>query len=112
MYYGQHGNASLNSLFYGSSKNISVEEIYGVHYNSSIYQFTIQTGNPGEITMTIIEVTLISLTGLDYNLALYHCATLSYATRITKPLGVPRKRKSSTVTRNSSYIFTVEKVRQ
>ncbi len=65
MYYGQHGNASLNSLFYGSSKNISMEEIYGAHYNSSIYQFTVPTGNPGEITMAIIEVTLISLTGLD-----------------------------------------------
>ena len=48
----------------------------------------------------------------DYNLPLYHCATLSYATRITITLGVARKRKSLTVTRNSSYIFTVEKVRQ
>ncbi len=42
-----------------------MEEIYGVDYNSSIYQFTILTGNQGENSTTIIEVTLKSLTGLD-----------------------------------------------
>jgi len=64
-YYGQHSNESLESMFSGKSSNISIEEIYGVDYNSSIYQFNIwQIGRYGENT-TIIELTLIRLNGLD-----------------------------------------------
>ncbi len=65
IYYGPSGNASLNYMFHGESRNISIEEIYGVDYNSSIYQFTILTGNQGDNRTTIIEVSLKSLTELD-----------------------------------------------
>ena len=56
MYYGQHGNNSLGTMFLGYSENISMEEIYGVDYNSSIYQFTIRTGAGWENSSTTIEV--------------------------------------------------------
>jgi hypothetical protein len=52
-------------MFHGESRNISMEEIYGVDYNSSLYQFTILTGNQGDNRTTIIEVALKSLTELD-----------------------------------------------
>jgi hypothetical protein len=52
-------------MFHGDSRNISMEEIYGVDYNNSIYQFTIMTGNRGDNRTTIIEVALKSLTKLD-----------------------------------------------
>ncbi len=61
-YYGQHSNESLESMFTGKSSNISMEEIYGVDYNSSIYQFTI--GRYVENT-TIIDLGLLRLNGLD-----------------------------------------------
>ena len=65
IYYGQHGNQSLDWMFAGKSSNISMEEIYGVDYNSSIYQFTIwQIGRYGENT-TIIDLGLLRLNGLD-----------------------------------------------
>jgi hypothetical protein len=64
-YYGQHGIESLHKMFSGESSNISMEEIYGVDYNSSIYQFTTwQVGRYGENT-TIIDLALIRLHGLD-----------------------------------------------
>jgi hypothetical protein len=65
MYYGQHGNASLVRMFNGDSSNISMEEIYGVDYSSSVYHFTIQTSRRSANSTTIIEVTLKSLNGLD-----------------------------------------------
>ncbi len=45
-----------------------MKEIYGVDYNSSLYQFTILTGNQGDNRTTIIEVSLRSLTELDGSL--------------------------------------------
>ncbi len=42
-----------------------MDEIYGVDYNSSIYQFTMQTGDSGANTMTTIDVNLKNLQGLD-----------------------------------------------
>jgi hypothetical protein len=61
-YYGQHSNESLDWMFAGKSSNISMDEIYGVNFNSSIYQFTI--GRYVENT-TIIDLALIRLNGLD-----------------------------------------------
>jgi hypothetical protein len=55
----------MNFMFHGESRNISMEEIYGVNYNSSIYQFTYLTWNQWDNSTTSIEVTLRSLTGLD-----------------------------------------------
>jgi hypothetical protein len=53
-------------MFSGKSIDISMEEIYGVDFNSSIYQFTTQTWHSGANTMTTIEVILEHyLTGLD-----------------------------------------------
>jgi hypothetical protein len=54
----------LEQIFSGYSENISMEEIYRVDFNSSIYQFTIQTG-PHEANKTTIEVTLQYLIGMD-----------------------------------------------
>jgi hypothetical protein len=65
MYYGQHNNAFLYKMFSGYSENISMEEIYGADYNSSIYQFMVQTGDREAFTATTIGLTLQSLTGLD-----------------------------------------------
>jgi hypothetical protein len=42
-----------------------MEEIYGVNYNSSIYQFAIQTGDSRTNTITTIDVNLKLLHGLD-----------------------------------------------
>jgi hypothetical protein len=65
MYYGQHNNASLNQMFMGFSKNISMEEIYGIDYNSSIYHFTIPTWKHKANTTTTIDVTLQYFSGLE-----------------------------------------------
>jgi hypothetical protein len=65
-YYDQYGNdIFLYQMFSGHSENISMEEIYGVDFNSSIYQFTIQTGPHGKTKTTTIEVTLIHINGMD-----------------------------------------------
>ncbi len=64
MFYGQNGNESLAIMFSGLSRNISIEEIYGVDYNSSINKFSIQTGGSWANMMTTIKVTLEELTGL------------------------------------------------
>jgi hypothetical protein len=69
MYYDQHGNTySVYDMFSGYIENISMQEIYGIDYNSSIYHFTtiIQTGNLGaKTTTTTIEVTMQNIVGLD-----------------------------------------------
>jgi hypothetical protein len=64
MFYGQNGNESLAIMFSGLSRNISIEEIYGVDYNSSINKFSIQTGDSWANMTTTIKVTLEELTGL------------------------------------------------
>jgi hypothetical protein len=80
MYYGQHGNNSLGTMFLGYSENISMEEIYGVDYNSSIYQFIIRTGPGRANTTTTIEVTLEYFKGLNgsyYDTRLFGLSLLS-----------------------------------
>jgi len=52
-------------MFTGYSENISMEEIYRVDINSSIYQFTIQTGPHEANTTATIEGTLQYLIGMD-----------------------------------------------
>jgi hypothetical protein len=65
MYYGQQNNASLYQMFGGYSENISMEEIYGVDFNSSIYKFNTHAGPIGATKTTTIEVTLIHINGMD-----------------------------------------------
>jgi hypothetical protein len=65
-YYDQFGYKSfLPQMFIGHSENISMEEIYGVDFNRSMYQFTIQTGPNGANLTTAIEVTLNNIIGMD-----------------------------------------------
>jgi hypothetical protein len=52
-------------MFSGHSEYISMEEIYGVDFNSSIYKFNTHAGPYGANTTTTIEVTLQHLNGLD-----------------------------------------------
>jgi hypothetical protein len=56
------------SLFTFGSSNISIEEIYGIDYNSSIYQFqtisiSVETSNT--LNLGIIGTSLVYLHGLD-----------------------------------------------
>jgi hypothetical protein len=52
-------------MFRGYSKKISMEEIYGVDYNSSIYHFIVRTWKHKANTVTTIDVTLLYFSGLD-----------------------------------------------
>jgi hypothetical protein len=49
-------------MFLGNSQNLSMEEIYGVNYNSSILQFTSKTIHQNPST---IELSLTALHGMD-----------------------------------------------
>ncbi len=56
------------ALFSGVSSNISIEEIYGIDYNSSIYQFrtTYSLGNMSDdAKLKIFNNSLVSIFGLD-----------------------------------------------
>jgi hypothetical protein len=65
-YYNQFGNSIfLPQMFSGHSENIRMEEIYGVDFNSSIYQLNIHTGPQEANTTSNIEVTLQHLNGMD-----------------------------------------------
>jgi hypothetical protein len=59
----------MMGLYNGVPSNISTEEIYGIDYNSSIYQFrtTYSLANSSETAnlMVIIETYLTSIYGLD-----------------------------------------------
>jgi hypothetical protein len=68
-YYDQYVNdIFLYQMFSGRRENISMEEIYGVNFNSSIYQFNIHTGpHRATKTTTTIEVTQQHLNGMDGN---------------------------------------------
>jgi hypothetical protein len=61
------------ALFNGVSSDISIEEIYGIDYNSSIYQFhttyslanTSATVNLSHENLGVVETSLASIYGLD-----------------------------------------------
>jgi hypothetical protein len=69
VYYSGRGNASLMALFSGVSSDISIEEIYGIDYNSSIYQFqttySTATVNLSHENLGVIDTSLASIYGLD-----------------------------------------------
>jgi len=64
-YYGQHGNFSLSDLYSGSNINISMEEIYAIEYNSSIYQFRASAKTSHSVNLDIVEIALLSISGFD-----------------------------------------------
>jgi hypothetical protein len=56
------------SLLNSGSSNISIEEIYGIDYSGSIYQFqtvNITSINNDTLTLGVIETSLVSIYGLD-----------------------------------------------
>jgi hypothetical protein len=57
-------NPILDSIYNGDSANISMEEIYGIDYNSSIYQFTIQK-DPNGTSPSNIDMSVFQLFGLN-----------------------------------------------
>jgi hypothetical protein len=65
MYHGKHSNTSVASLYRGMGRNISMEEIYRIDYNSSIYRFSIQNRYSGRLDPTNIKVDLFNFIGLD-----------------------------------------------
>ncbi len=52
-------------MFNGGIKNISMEAIYGIDYNSSIYQFTNETMDTSNKSTTTIYLTSEYVAGLD-----------------------------------------------
>jgi hypothetical protein len=64
-YYSRHGNSSLSDLYNGANINISMEEIYAVDYNSSVYQFQTPAGSSEPIRFDVVEIGLTSIYGSD-----------------------------------------------
>jgi len=52
-------------LFNGASSNISIEEIYGVDYNSSVYQLQAVTTSSEATNLGVVETSLANIFGLD-----------------------------------------------
>jgi hypothetical protein len=65
IYYSLQGNAPLMALFNGMSSNISIEEIYGIDYNSTIFEFRAVKSSAEGGNLGVIETSLASIYGLD-----------------------------------------------
>ncbi len=64
-YYSRHGNSSLSDLYNGANINISMEEIYAVEYNSSVYQFQTPDNSSEPMRLDVVETGLIFINGMN-----------------------------------------------